>query len=82
MITSITPYNMSEKEAELGYPSSAQNQNGRREGPISFTLPSLSSIDLPRPTPSLPAKSDGLRLSQAKSISPIPTGFEVEDEEW
>lgn len=75
MTTSLSPYNMSEREAELGYPSPDRN-NDRS---LSFSLPSLSQINLPRPGGnSLPAKLDGLRLSKAKSVS--PKSKEVDDE--
>jgi hypothetical protein len=81
MATSISyNFNMSEREAELGYPSTTtRNQHGS-ERSMSFSLPSLSQINLPRPESSLPANLDKLRLSQAKSLSSNLKETEVDDD--
>lgn len=78
-------HNMSQREAELGYPSGANHGNRQ----LSFSLPSLPEMNLPRPTQShgLPSKLDQLRVSNSKSsisCSPSPslsiTETEVDDD--
>lgn len=78
-------HNMSQREAELGYPSGVNHGNRQ----LSFSLPSLPEMDLPRPTQShgLPSKLDQLRVSNSKSsisCSPSPslstTDTEIDDE--
>jgi len=76
-MTTSFPYDMSERETELGYPPPTRNHDQR----ISFSLPSLSQMVLPQPNSySLPAKLDGLRLSKAKSISSKSTTIEMNDD--
>jgi hypothetical protein len=69
----LSPIKMSERERELGYPPPDLE---RRDRPVAFSLPILSSMNLPRPistSSSLPAKLFRLRVSSEDLAKPQVT---------